>query len=60
MESSRDDDPAPVVTYYFPVEVEVRTVPVVEVRTVPVYVGEDPRPLIDEAFRAFAASLERA
>lgn len=60
MESSSGDDRAPVVTYYFPVEVEVRTVPVVEVRTVPVYISEDPRPLIDEAFRAFAASLERA
>jgi hypothetical protein len=59
MDASSGDDRPIVVTYYFPVEIEVRTVPVVEVRHEPVYVGEDPRPLIDEAFRAFAASLEQ-
>jgi hypothetical protein len=59
MDEPKSDNRQPAVTYYFPVEVEVRAVPVVEVRHVPVYLGEDPRPLIDEAFRAFAASLER-
>lgn len=48
-----------VAVYYFPVEIEVRTVPVVEVRNVPIFVQDDTRQLIDEAFRAFAASLER-
>jgi hypothetical protein len=50
----------PVAVYYFPVEIEVRSVPVVELREVPVYVQDDTQQLIDEAFRAFAAALERA
>lgn len=50
----------PIAAYYFPVEIEVRSVPIVELREVPVYVQDDTRQLIDEAFRAFAAALEHA
>jgi hypothetical protein len=50
-----------VVAYYFPVEIEVRGVPVaVPPPAAPVFVQEDVRQLIDEAFRAFAAGLEHA
>ena len=37
----------PVAVYYFPVEIEVRSVPVVELREVPVYVQDDTQQLID-------------
>lgn len=51
---------SPVAAYYFPVEIEVLSVPVVELREIPVYVQDDTRQLIDEAFRSFAAAMERA
>lgn len=54
------DTQPPVAAYYFPVEIEVLSVPVVELREIPVYVQDDTRQLIDEAFRSFAAALERA
>jgi hypothetical protein len=50
-----------VVAYYFPIEIEVRGVPVpVAIPSPPATAHEDVRQLIDDAFREFAAGLEHA
>ena len=61
MSDDATDSGQNVVAYYFPVEIEVRGVPVaVAIPAAPAAAHEDTRQLIDEAFRAFAAGLEHA